>query len=280
MVNRWIGIATLGLMLSVNAALLVRDILPDWRAGEPPVSHALRLESGKTTDIQIGILDGEGRRIGYSWTRCGRTEDLVTVRHCTVLNALSLSGDVQLPKIRMDTNLNYLGETTLNELRIQVRGFGIPIELNGEFIPPDDFPCEWRVGTNEGRFVLPAEATRAIGDIVRPFDSLAGLYVGKSWRVKLLNPLAGIVPDWGARNMMADSMLIQVTGTSPVDFHGTTVEAFVLAANMQNLRAWVTADGRVIRQEVELPLFGKLALVDEPYDRNTRKQVLEDALGD
>jgi len=52
------------------------------------------------------------------------------------------------------------------------------------------------------------------------------------------------------------------------------VEAFVIEA--ERLRAWVSREGRVIRQEFELPLVGKLTLVDEPYDDELRQRVLHE----
>ena len=88
MINRWIGIATLGLMLSVNAALLVRDFLPDWMAGEPPLTRALELRDGDEINIQFGLYGREGHRIGHSWTRTKRDRELVLVRHRTVIDSL------------------------------------------------------------------------------------------------------------------------------------------------------------------------------------------------
>jgi hypothetical protein len=276
MVNRWIGIATLGLMLSVNAALMVRDVLPDWLAGAPPESRALHLNPGDQLAVQLGILDHAGRRIGYSWSTSSRSGDLVSVRHVTVLESLRLPRGVALPALRIDTDLDYHGQTSLDKLRVRVAGFGFPIRLEGEFYPPDDFACQWQVDDRRGELQLPAETTRAIGDMIRPFESLTGLQVGQSWRVKVLNPLAGIVPDWGTRNMMTGTMLIRVTHVEQVEHGDAAVQAFVLVA--ENLRAWVTPEGRVIRQELKLPLFGTLTLVDEPYDAEVRRRVLQHTL--
>ncbi len=272
MINRWIGIVTLGLMLSVNTALLLRDVLPDWLAGEPPKSRALHLRPGDEIAVQLGIFDREGRCVGHSWTVSGRSGDLIAVRHVTVLRSLRLPGGVTIPALRIDTDLNYHGQTSLDKLRVRVSGFGFPIRLEGEFFPPDDFGCEWQVDDRRGELQLPAEATRALGDVIRPFESLTGLHVGQSWRIKVLNPLAGTIPDWGTRNMMTDTMLVRVTRMEQIEHRGAVVQAFVLEA--EKLRAWVTPEGRMVRQELELPLFGTLTLIDEPYDPETRRDVL------
>jgi len=274
MLNRWFGIVTLAFMLSVNAALWLRDVTPDWYAGTPPAARALNLESGQEICVQLGLFNEAGRRIGWAWTDSSRDEYLVKVRHLTVIRSLALPADVVTPMIKVDTALNYHGHATLDELRIHVFGLGVQVNLEGAFYPPNHFPCKWQVGSQRGEFDLPAESTRALGDVIRPFDGITGLTVGQSWRLHLLNPLAGVVPDWGARCMSNESLLVRVTGTEQIDYRGEPTPAFVLEAD--KMRAWITADGRLVRQDFELPLLGKLSLVDEPYDPATRERVLSE----
>jgi hypothetical protein len=270
MINRWIGIVTLGLMLSANAALLMRDFLPDWMAGAPPISRAQELRDGEEINIQFGLYNREGHRIGHSWTYSTRHGELVSIQHRTVIDALSLPLDTGLETVRIDTRLNYREQSRLDELSVQVFGLGIWIKLEGEFYLPDDFACKWQVGAQRGEFQLPAHVTRAMGDMIRPFESLTDLYVGKTWRLEVLNPLSGLVPDWGVRNMTTTGLLVRVTGTEEIEYRGVPVEAFVIES--EGIRAWVTPAGRVIRQELELPLLGTLLLVDEPYDESLRGQ--------
>jgi hypothetical protein len=272
MINRWIGIATLALMLSVNAALLVRDFLPDWVAGEPPATRALELRDGDEINTQFGIYDRNGNRIGRSWTRTKRDSELVLVRHRTVIESLYLPVETDFKAVRIETRLNFHEQSRLDDLRITVFGLPITVKLEGEFYLPDDFACTWQVGPQRGEFQLPAHATRAIGDFIRPFESLTGLYVGKTWRLQLLNPLSGVVPDWGVRNMATNGLLVRVTGTEGIEHRGEPVEAFVVQA--EKIKAWVTPAGRVIRQEFDVPLLGKLLLVDEPFDKSLRGQAL------
>ena len=275
MINRWIGIATLALMLSVNAALWIRDVAPDWYAGAPPTARALHLPPGGVLNVQLGLFDEEGRRIGYAWSCSSRDEFLVKVQHRTVIRSLKLPGDVVIPMIRIDTDLSYHGRNMLDELHIRVLGLGAQINLRGAFYPPDHFPCQWQVGAQRGEFDLPAETTRALGDVIRPFDGMTGLTVGQSWRLNLLNPLAGVVPDWGARFMANQSNVVRVSGIERMNYRGKVVDAFVLEAD--KIRAWMTSDGHLIRQEFELPVIGRLLLIDEPYDDQTRESVLREA---
>ena len=278
MFNRWLGIVTLALMLSANAALFLRDVVPEWLAGEPPASRSLGLKPNQEVDLQLGLFDQEGRRIGYAWTRSGRSGELITVRHNTVLEPLGLAGGMSLPLLRIDTTLHYMDSSYLDQLKVNVYGLGFPIRIHGEYVPPDKFPCEWQFDMQRGTFLVPASATHAIGDVIRPFESFSNLTVGQSWRVKLVNPLAQLVPEWGKRALLPDSILVRVTRTEQIEHHNQTVEAFVVEA--ERVRAWVSPQGRVLRQEVELPLFGRLTLVDEPYDNVLREEKLSSALQD
>ena len=276
MFNRWLGIVTLALMLGANGALFLRDVVPEWLAGEPPASRSLHLKQNEEIGLQVGLFDQEGRRIGCAWTRSGRSGELITVRHNTVLQPMALAGGVSLPPLRIDTTLHYLRSAYLDQLRVSVYGLGFPIRIRGEFVPPDKFPCEWQFDTQRGTFLVPAAATRAIGDVIRPFESFSALTVGQSWRVKLVNPLAQVIPEWGKRTLLPDSMLVRVTHKETLVHQGQSIEAFVVEA--ERVRAWVGPTGRVLRQEVELPLFGRLALVDEPYDEELREEMLADVL--
>lgn len=268
MTNRILGAATIILMMSVNAALLTRDVLPAWLAGEPPEPVALQLSDNKHVKTQFGIFDRE-RRIGYAWSSHERTGELVTAKHTTALLPLHLPQSVVTPALRVETIMRYQGASHLEELRIQVYGFGVPIRFSGEYYPPGEFPCEWQVDDRRGELVLPASATRALGDVLRPFGGLTGLEVGRSWRIKMVNPLAGVIPGWADRMVSSRSILARVVAKATIEHRGEKIEAFVIQAD--RIRAWVTPDGRLLRQELELPVLGAIRLEKEPYDRELRR---------
>ncbi len=274
MVNRWLGIVCLSLMASANLAIFLRDVLPAWSSGDPPEGLAHNLRPGMSLQTQVGLFDARGRRIGSSWTHAEKTSDqLVRVRSWTVLTNGALPA-LRLPAgyLRIDTDLTYTSEPRLDELSVRVRGLGIPIELRGQFVPPNDFPCQWIAGSQSGYFVIPAYATRAVGDIVRPFESLSGLYVGQSWKLQLVNPLAGMLPGGSDHGLLGPEVLVRVTRTEPIVYAGKRYEAFVLEA--PRMRAWALPDGRVVRQEVDLPVIGKLILQQEPYNDARRRELL------
>ncbi len=277
MLNRWMGILAFLGMVTVNTLLLTRDVLPGWLAGDPPRSAALQLAEGQRLAEQVGIFDARGHRIGYAWSLCDRDLELTTIRNYTYLFPLRLPQDVSTPALRIDTVLRYHRNNRPDHLQVRVLGLGIPIRLEGEFYPPDDFGCEWQVSEQRGRFVLPAHRIQALGDVLRPFESLTGLHVGQSWHLETINPLAGLLPGWGVENMMTTRTLARVVARQPLETRGRTVDAFVVETD--TARAWVAGNGRVLRQELDLPVFGRLVLISEPFDDETRQSILLNMVG-
>jgi len=276
MLNRWIGITTAALMLSVNTLLVVRDVLPCWLPGDPPQAEIELLRPGEQRRTQVSIYNKVGQRVGRSWTHSKRGNTLLTVDTSTVLYPIQLPQDVVTPRLEIHTNLVYHQDVCVDSLRIDVHGFTdlegceVPIGLRGEHVPPNDFPCQWQVGEQWGTLILDADATRVLGDIIRPFDRLPGLYVGQAWRLELLNPLTRLLPGFRDSPVATSSVLVRVTGTESIEHNGRVVEAFRVEA--ERAVAWVTSDGRVLRQEVDLPLLGRLTLIDEPFDEQQRYQ--------
>lgn len=267
MLNRYIGIVAASLMILANAAIICRDVLPDWYAGDPPPSEAVALGAGEERRVQVGIYDEDGHTIGKSWTRSRRTGvgDLVTVLTTTVLQPIQLPGSIRTPRVRVETQVTYRhGSPNVDELDFKMYGLGVPISLNAEAMPTGEFPFTWQVGAERGKLILDSTAPAALGDVIRPFDRLPNLYVGRSWKLKLLDPIAHLLPNAEAAGLALEPVLIQVTARQTITHEGGPVEAFVVEGG--GATAWVADDGRVLRQEVNLPLLGRLVLLDESYD--------------
>ncbi|MCG3126947.1 MAG: hypothetical protein CHACPFDD_01802 [Phycisphaerae bacterium] len=258
-------------MVSANAALVLHDVVPAWTADEPPSADAA-LTPGQSRSVQLDIYDAQGRLIGQSWTVARLAVSILTVQNWTLLESITLPNGVRTPPARIDSELAYNDSRVVDRLSMRIIGLGLPAGLTGEFIPPDTFPCVWQMGELRGRFLLPAAATRALGDVIRPFDRLPGLYVGRSWRVKLVNPLAQIVPGMGSAAIGVDSMLVTVVGRDSIEHNGVTVNCY--RVETRRATAWVAADGRVLKQTVELPLLGTLTLLDRPFDEDARQRAL------
>jgi hypothetical protein len=73
-----------------------------------------------------------------------------------------------------------------------------------------------------------------------------------------------------------ESVLVRCTALESISYGNREIEAY--RVEMPKVRAWVAADGQVLRQEVDLPLFGKLTLLDQKYDDALRKRQIQDFL--
>lgn len=284
MLNRWLGILSLGAMALANAALFKRDILPIWVAEEPPRHGATFLGPGDSIKIQVGIYDANKVRIGTAWTYTrvvpppepadtdasvdgGQTQVRgqcrVRVFSRTNLRAMRLPGNLALPEVVIRTSLLFDERGLLDDLDIGLDGLDATIKLKGERFSATDFACQWQVGDQRGSFILPDSATRALGDVLRPFDTLPELYVGRVWRMELINPLAHVMPNSDRRGFDTESVLVRVTAEEKIQHRGR--EELTYRVEARGVRAWVLPEGRVLRQEVDLPFLGTLTILDEAY---------------
>lgn len=272
MLNRLIGIICLTAMLLANTAVVVRDVLPRWIANDVPPSDGELLQREERRCAQVAICDGDGRRVGSSWTvaRCNMF-GIVTVQATTVLNGLPLPGGLTAPSVMVDTELTYRqDERLVDELSFRLHGLGFAVVLEGEAMPTGEFACKWRIGEQRGAFLLDARAPAALGDVIRPFDRLPELRVGQTWRVRLLDPLSQVL-DRGTvatAGLELEPIIIRVTGRERITHQGQELEAFVVQADNGQACAYAAPDGRVLRQIVNVPLLGRLVLDDEPFDEN------------
>jgi hypothetical protein len=262
MVNRWIGIVSIALVLIANYKLFERHILPRYLVGEAPPTAAQTLEDGEERYVQVGIYAYGGQLIGRSWTIADRLGDATSIRSLTVLEPITINTVRTLP-VALDMTLDFQSPDHPDELRIEILGLGMDARLRGEYFS-GDFPCEWEFGDQRGRFLVDAEVLSTLGDAVRPFDRLPGLYVGQTWQVTVFNPFQQMFDLGGGLEI--EKVLVEVTHEEPIeDPHtGEEINAFVVEA--PGATAWVAPGGRVIKQAVQLPIFGRLEVVDERFD--------------
>jgi hypothetical protein len=278
MLNRWLGIMTATLMIIANAAVFFRDVVPGWLAGDPPKSAAHGLQPGERLFVQVGIFDDEGRNLGRSWTEARHTTigQIRSIETHTLLEPMALPQGLVTPRVRIVTKITYRADQEhVDDLDFRIHGLSIPIYLRAEAMPSGEFPFQWHVGEQEGRIILDSRAPAALGDCIRPFDRLPDLYVGRTWRLDLLDPISQILPNVDAAGLGFDrNILIQVTAKEMLDFRGRMVETYVVEGG--GAKGWVESEtGRVLRQEVTLPIIGKLVLLDEPYDPTLLQRAIE-----
>jgi hypothetical protein len=269
MLNRCLGVFCVVFMLGANVTLFVRDVLPEWRAGDPPV--AVDLAPGEQARrAQTGIYDERNRSIGTSWTITEARGDYVQVSSRTMLTPISLPNGIVTAPVRVDTDMKYrVADGLVDELTMLVHGLPILVNLRGMYVPPNEFACRWRLGSpgqggRSGEFVLDAGATRALGNVLRPFSRLPDLYVGQTWRLELINPLLKVIPGLQVDGLLEAPEIARVTRRETIQHAGAAVETLVVEA--RRTRAWVEPGGTVLRQEIDLPLLGTLTMRDEPFD--------------
>lgn len=274
MLNRWIGILSILAMLLATGAVVWRDIVPNWFVGDPPITSET-LQAGEQRFTQVGIYHADGRNMGHSFTHSRKTGagSFVIITTETVLEPIYMPGGVRTPRVLIRTELNYReSDTHIDEVQFHMHGLGVPISLRGEAMPSGEFPCQWQVGTERGYVVLDSQAPAVLGDAIRPFNRLPNLYVGRSWELDIVNPLTQIIPGLESTGLNLEPVRIEVIDRETIEHHGQLVSTYVVEGG--GARAWVADDGTVLRQEVVLPLLGRLVLVDEPYDPDLRNEVV------
>lgn len=263
--NRLIGILALACMLTANVQLVLRDFWPEWTAGAPPVLDRRDLPENDRWRQQAGVYV-KRQRVGTAWTEASRLgHDRLTVATSTRLDVIQTGGDVLLPDLLIETDFVYFDDGRLESLRAQILGFGQLIQVSGRYVPPSDFPCQWQAGDRRGSFVLPASATRSMGDQLQPFRRLGKLTVGMSWRVKVIDPLAGAFSGFTAGGLETRDLVVQVLDKVSIEHLGEMIDAYELRAG-NNIRAWISEQGEPVRQEIRMPLLGLVEIISEPFD--------------
>ena len=138
--------------------------------------------------------------------------------------------------------------------------------LRGEFVPPDEFVCEWRLGSGPpGRFTLDAEAdagdgrrAAAVHGGCRACSSAARGGCNCWTRSRASSPASAHATSWPTPNWYAS----RARRPSRI-----AARSWRPSSSRRGGRArGSTQSGDVLRQEVELPLLGRLALRDELFD--------------
>jgi hypothetical protein len=251
--NRLLGMVVISLWLTSVGALVVHDMWPRWTAEPPPGVEAA------PRDVQMGIFDARGGRIGAAWNSVQPSEESLSVESTTVLESVPM-----LPPLRVESVMRYFSGR-LDD--IQVKVFGLPhldITLRGEHMG-GGFPCELRIGPVRRTFAFDDQTMQAMGEAMRPFSVLPDLVVGRRWQVKLFNPIRQLVGD----RADFESVVVEVTGKETIEHQGRMVECFRVEA--RDVVAFVDETGRVLEQRVRLPVIGGIVLRDEPYDEAVRQ---------
>ncbi len=264
-------------MIGVNATLTLREVVPHWLAGDPPELANVPFNELGRLQTQLAIFRN-GEQIGNTWIDYRLAGGRTSVQATTVLRPVKLLGKQRTPPVQLDTSLTFrTNHEGLDDLKMSLTGLGdeqgepLKLEVHGGYVTSGDFPCVWTLGEQQGAFILEPQATRALGSLMQPYGRMPGLYVGRSWRIELVD-LMSVVSNLGVEMVTPRSILAKVTGTERIVFRDRDVEAFVVESD--GMRAWVLRDGTVARQAIDAPLLGEIEIIDEPYDADYRRRML------
>ncbi|MBN1489953.1 MAG: hypothetical protein JXA69_08555 [Phycisphaerae bacterium] len=265
---RTFGIAVTALWLTAMAALFYRDVWPAWTAQEPPNLTAQDKEA-RYRQSQCGIFDEHRRRVGTGWSEYVGFGQQVQMKKTVVLERVPM-----LPPICIDTVVTMMADGDIDAFELDVVGVMLPdgtalkISMQGESYGRY-IPCTLQIGSFRRTFKLDAAASRLISDSIQPFDVLPDLRVGQSWRMQILDPLAAAL----YQKTRPTSIIATVERMETIEHQGERVQCFLVTAG--RVHAWVAPDGRVLRQEADMPIpgLGKLIVEDEPFDAERRTEL-------
>ena len=256
--NRLVGIAAASLWLVAMTLLVRRDLLPFWTAQDAPA------QAPSDETFQVAIRNAAGVRLGTTWVRMAPTQSITTVRSTTFLDLRSATGVLAVPgPMIFDTNLAYQTGGVLDQFRLRVEGAPLPIQVVGERCR-SDFACTITFGTLKKTLSLDGRLTEYLSETLRPFTHLENLRVGQRWRIRLLDPISLL----RGGNLDLKMQVVTVTKREAISHDGRQTDCF--RVETEGAVAWVDESGRVLRQEVLIPLLGKWTLTDEPYDPKAR----------
>ncbi len=263
---RLLGIASFLMWAVAMASVVIRDVLPEWTAQDPPRLTADHFKNVEELKQQYAILSAQNRRLGTAWSEVTLSSGMTFLYGTVYLNGLPM-----LPPIRINSNSTFDAEGALDSFDMNVLGlFDQKIFVRGERYG-GQFPVQMQFGPIHRDANLDFASSRMIGESMNPFASLPTLWVGQSWRMQMLDPLAAVL------NGKTDfkPVVATVTGMETIAHPtepGRTVECFVVVTTPASSKAWVDAKGTVFRQEAELPGVGRVTVIKEAYSERQREE--------
>lgn len=261
---RLFGVGVVLLWVSAMGALFMRDVWPAWTAQDAPPMTAEQFARLLDRDQQYGLFAGDGRRIGTAWSHMGRSG----INHI-IGGTVHLDSFEKVPAVLIESTTEFDTDGELDSFTLDVLGLAnIKIKVHGER-RGIYFPCELQVGPFHRQANLELSASRLIGDSLRPFDYLPKLAVGQAWRMQMIDPLSAVM---GGKTRFT-SVVARVTGKETIPHRGADTECYIVETSPTRAKAWVSSEGRVLRQEADVPMLGKVVVQEEDYKARDLRMV-------
>ncbi len=257
MFNRLVELLIVSSWLVCMTWLVARDAVPRWFAEAPPEGATLSWLEEQGHRFQYGIFDSSGGRRGSCWSVYEVHHDTIRRRDLLVLDRLG-----PIKRLIIETELTFLNETELTTIEVEIKGVPALITLKGERQGPK-FGFELEIGGFVVHsFVLDAQAAQTLCDVTKPFSTLRGLEVGRSWKIHVIDPFS-LIQSGGRTRLKA--VVVRVTDKEVIHVEGRAYDCYVVES--PGARAWIDETGRTRRQVVDVPGVGKLEIREEEYRR-------------
>ncbi len=264
MVNRLVELLIVSSWLVCMTWLVARDAVPRWFAEAPPDTATLSWLKEQGHQFQYGIFDSTGGRRGSCWSLYEVHQD--TIRRNDLL---VLDGFGPIERLIIETELTFLNETELATIEVEIKGVPALIKLKGERQGPK-FGFELKIGGALAHtFVLDAQAAQTLCDVTKPFSTMRGLEVGRSWKIHVIDPFSMIQS--GGRTRLKP-VVVRVTAEEVIRVEGRAYKCYVVES--PGARAWIDETGRTRRQVVDVPGVGKLEIREEEFRRDNYNNML------
>lgn len=256
--------------LTATFGLIRRDVWPALTARQPPPTPSSELIARIGERHQYGIFRAStGARVGTSWLQLQSRPDFAngdgSQSAADIRSTTHLQPVIGNPTLLVDLNLHLLADGTLDEFTFEIKGAPWAIKARGESYG-QKLACEFQVDLSKWHFSLDTATSSLVGDTFQPFACLPDLEVGDAWRMQVIDPLMALTG--GGRNLAPRTILVRVVSKETIDVGDGPIEAFVVQT--EGARAWVDPRGLVLRQELDVPLVGRLAVQRETYDEGSR----------
>ena len=262
--HRLVELLIIGSWLISMSWLVVRDVIPRWTAQTPPETATTSWLRDNGKEFQFGIFDHAGLRRGSCWSVYQVNNDTIIRKELLLFERLSI-----IPELAIQSEMTFLNETELVAIDIEIKGVPLRIELHGERQGPK-FGFELQIDRMPVHdFVLDGQAAKTLCDVTKPFSSLRGLDVGRSWKIYVIDPFSLIR---GSRRAKLKPVVVTVIGRETIQIEGRKRPCFVVES--QGAKAWVDDAGRVLKQIVDVPGVGQMEIREQSFQRDKYEAAL------
>jgi len=236
----------------MTGALFYKEILPNYLAPAHPSYQDLFSDESLPSRRRMGIYVGD-ERAGFSDTTSIRLPEgsyRITNRTEVASERLGL-----LNPLSANFTLNLNPEKRLEDFTLDLKE-PFQAEVTGKVLQDTI-----RISAQIGRFSIEQEYPFRAEDLLvtslNPATFPHRLRVGKRWTAKMLNP----------RNFTVDVAEFQVVKKEKIEIGGRSLEAYQVLMRIpgfqKDLKAWVSTDGEVLRQETPFGFVLEKEAIDD-----------------